>query len=127
MPVPRCVRCGHRFLLGNERDDGLLSDELARLASPEIGASLARIRILSPREAEIFLLLGAGNDNRSIARHLDISERTVKRHVTAILAKIGVTSRLQAGLAAFIAQYWQLGCASERPADDPKVAWTKVP
>lgn len=47
-----------------------------------------------------FELLGLGCDNRSIARTLAISEGTAKRHVTAILEKLGLQSRLQAGLAA---------------------------
>ena len=47
-------------------------------------------------------LLGLGYDNRSLARELKVSERTAKRHVTAILAKLGLESRLQAGLAAML-------------------------
>jgi DNA-binding NarL/FixJ family response regulator len=43
-------------------------------------------------------MLGTGYDNRSIAHQLDISERTVKRHITAILLKLDLESRLQAGL-----------------------------
>jgi DNA-binding CsgD family transcriptional regulator len=57
---------------------------------------------LSPRERVAFEMLGLGYDNRSMARALQISERTVKRHVTAILAKLRLESRLQAGLAALI-------------------------
>jgi DNA-binding CsgD family transcriptional regulator len=57
---------------------------------------------LTAREAAVFELLGLGHDNRSIARILGISERTAKRHVTAILVKLRLESRLQAGLAAMI-------------------------
>jgi DNA-binding NarL/FixJ family response regulator len=38
--------------------------------------------------------------NKRIARALDISEITVKAHVTAIFRKLGVTNRVQAGLEA---------------------------
>jgi DNA-binding NarL/FixJ family response regulator len=57
---------------------------------------------LSARERATFELLGLGYDNRSLAQALQISERTVKRHITAILAKLGLESRLQAGLAALL-------------------------
>ncbi|GLW22272.1 hypothetical protein Mame01_23150 [Microbispora amethystogenes] len=57
---------------------------------------------LTAREASVFELLGLGYDNRSIARMLSISERTAKRHITAILAKLRLESRLQAGLTAML-------------------------
>jgi DNA-binding CsgD family transcriptional regulator len=55
-------------------------------------------RSLTPREQTVLRLLGSGYGNRAIARELEISERTVKRYITAILAKLGLRSRLQAGL-----------------------------
>jgi DNA-binding NarL/FixJ family response regulator len=67
-----------------------------------IAAALQLIPALTPRERTTFELLGLGYDNRSIARVLEISERTAKRHVTAILSKLKLESRLQAGLAALI-------------------------
>jgi LuxR family maltose regulon positive regulatory protein len=51
---------------------------------------------LTPREAEVLQLIVQGAGNREIAAALVISERTVKSHVTKILAKLGVTSRTQA-------------------------------
>jgi DNA-binding CsgD family transcriptional regulator len=68
-----------------------------------IAAALLRIPDLSPRERTILQLLGFGYDNRSLARVLMLSERTVKRHITAILHKLRLESRLQAGLAALLA------------------------
>lgn len=65
-----------------------------------IAAALPLARNLTPRERAVFQLLGFGYDNRSIARACTISERTVKRYVTAILAKLKLESRLQAGLTA---------------------------
>jgi DNA-binding NarL/FixJ family response regulator len=67
---------------------------------------------LTAREHEIFLMLGDGLDNGSISSMLAISQRTVKFHITSILRKLEVESRLQAGLAA--AEY-------SRSADFPKV------
>lgn len=47
------------------------------------------------REHEIARYVADGWPNRLIARELDISEWTVKRHVTHVLAKCGVLSRTQ--------------------------------
>jgi DNA-binding CsgD family transcriptional regulator len=73
----------------------------AALPQP-IADALLLAGALSPRERCAFELLGLGYDNRSIARELQISERTTKRHVTAILKKLKLESRLQAGLTAVI-------------------------
>lgn len=62
----------------------------------------ASVRDLTPRELEIFVLLGAGLSNHHISRISGISERTVKSHVGNILAKLNMESRLQAGLAALV-------------------------
>jgi DNA-binding NarL/FixJ family response regulator len=68
-----------------------------------ISAALRRVRELTPRERATFQLLGLGYDNRTISKTLEISERTAKRHVTAILRKLRLESRLQAGLTALAA------------------------
>jgi DNA-binding NarL/FixJ family response regulator len=67
-----------------------------------IAVDLSLSRTLTPRERAVFNLLGSGYSNRSIAHELEISEGTVKRHVTAILAKLRLESRLQAGLTALL-------------------------
>lgn len=55
---------------------------------------------LTGRESEVLDCLGEGLSNVRIARRLGISETTVKTHVSHVLAKLGVESRLQAALAA---------------------------
>jgi DNA-binding NarL/FixJ family response regulator len=55
---------------------------------------------LSPREVEVLSLIAAGRDNPDIAKELFISQSTVKRHVEAILGKLGVENRVQAAVAA---------------------------
>ncbi len=67
-----------------------------------MAAALTRTHLLTPQEKLVHFLLGQGHDNRSLARELSVSERTVKRHVSAILDKLGLESRLQAGLAALL-------------------------
>jgi DNA-binding NarL/FixJ family response regulator len=58
------------------------------------------IGALTSREHEVFALLADGQSNREIARTLRVSEKTVKTHVSAVLAKLGVADRTQAALLA---------------------------
>jgi DNA-binding NarL/FixJ family response regulator len=53
---------------------------------------------ISARGVEVLGLVGAGLPNREIARRLEITERTVKGHLTSIFRQIGVTDRTQAAL-----------------------------
>jgi DNA-binding NarL/FixJ family response regulator len=54
--------------------------------------------VLTDREREVLELVHEGHPNKSIARRLQISERTVKAHVTHIFQRIGVNDRTQAAL-----------------------------
>lgn len=53
---------------------------------------------LSARELEVLALVAEGLPNKLIARRLEISEKTVKAHLTRVFAQIGVTDRTQAAL-----------------------------
>jgi DNA-binding NarL/FixJ family response regulator len=53
---------------------------------------------LTEREREVLSLLAAGMQNKQIARRLDISEKTVKAHLTSVFRRIGVADRMQAAL-----------------------------
>ncbi len=53
---------------------------------------------LSAREREVLLLLAQGLPNKLIARRLEISEKTVKTHLTRVFRVLGVTDRTQAAL-----------------------------
>ena len=53
---------------------------------------------LTVRERGVLRLLARGSSNRVIARNLDISEKTVKNHLSSIYFKIGATDRTQAAL-----------------------------
>jgi len=53
---------------------------------------------LTEREREVLALVGAGLPNKLIARRLEISEKTVKTHLTSVYRRIGVDSRTEAAL-----------------------------
>ncbi|WP_329073060.1 response regulator transcription factor [Streptomyces sp. NBC_01429] len=55
---------------------------------------------LSPREREILDLIGEGLTNRQIGERLYLSEKTVKNHISRLLAKMGVERRIQAAVLA---------------------------
>ncbi|WP_041138692.1 helix-turn-helix domain-containing protein [Beduini massiliensis] len=54
--------------------------------------------ILTKREKEIFELLINHYTTRDIAKKLEISEKTVRNHISNVIQKLGVTSRIQAVL-----------------------------
>lgn len=77
----------------------VLSPLLAgRLVNPRPVAALADAPVepLTTRELEVLELLSQGLSNKLIARQLNISEHTVKFHVSSLFAKLNVTSRTEA-------------------------------
>ncbi|MBO8185072.1 response regulator [Streptomyces spirodelae] len=59
---------------------------------------------LSDREREILTLIGEGLTNRQIGQRLFLAEKTVKNHISRLLAKLGVERRIQAAVIATQAQ-----------------------
>jgi DNA-binding NarL/FixJ family response regulator len=55
---------------------------------------------LSAREIEVLTHVARGSSNKQIARHLHISEATVKSHLIHIFSKLGVTDRTAAVMVA---------------------------
>ena len=94
--------------------------QVALSSTPEhIFRGLENIGRLSDRESAVFERLGLGCNNRGIAQQLTLSERTVKRHVSAALRKLGVESRLQAGLVAQLARLLQYASKGDYPLQPP--------
>jgi DNA-binding NarL/FixJ family response regulator len=74
---------------------------LAPRAAKEVLSARAEERTqpeLSAREMEVLELVARGLPNKLIARELQISEKTVKAHLTQVFQRIGVTDRTQAAL-----------------------------
>lgn len=70
-----------------------------RAARQLLGARAGSAQMqLTSRESEVLRLVKDGLANKQIARRLEISERTVKAHLTSAFARIGVSDRTQAAL-----------------------------
>jgi DNA-binding NarL/FixJ family response regulator len=60
----------------------------------------AELATLTPREHEVLASLGGGRSNVEIGAQLGVTEATAKTHVSRILAKLGLRSRVQAAVLA---------------------------
>jgi DNA-binding NarL/FixJ family response regulator len=87
--------------VGRKTVSGLLA-ELTSLSEShqKDSRSLSEVYLkhLTPRELQIARLVGQGACNKEISSKLDISERTVKAHLTAIFQKLQISDRLRLGL-----------------------------
>jgi len=101
----------------DDRDTAALELDLARAVFERLGAApdLAALAPgsretpagLSPRELEVLRLVAAGKTNKTIARELCLSEKTIDRHVSNIFVKTNVASR--AAATAFAYQHGLMG------------------
>jgi DNA-binding NarL/FixJ family response regulator len=66
----------------------------------ETAELIRRLASLTPQQVRVLMMLSEGKLNKQIAYELDVSEATVKAHVSAILTKLDVDSRTQAVIAA---------------------------
>ncbi|MBQ0828154.1 response regulator [Streptomyces tagetis] len=74
--------------------------EFAARPAPGPAADPAVLRELTRREREVLSCLGEGLSNAAIGGRLDMAEATVKTHVSRLLAKLGLRSRVQAAVLA---------------------------
>ena len=72
--------------------------DAADTGSEQIDA--AALESLTPREKDVLRALGSGSSNAQIAEQLVVALPTVKTHVSSILSKLGLSSRVQAALVA---------------------------
>ena len=86
------------------RGDGLISPAVTRRLiarfARAVPAEAADLSQLTRREREVFAALGRGAANAEIAAELGMAEATVKTHVSRVLAKLGLRSRVHAAIRA---------------------------
>jgi DNA-binding NarL/FixJ family response regulator len=88
------------------RGDGVLAPEITRRVLSRLGPPRNRrtappgLDSLTPREIDVLTCLGRGLSNAEIGAVLVITEATTKTHVSRVLTKLGLRSRVQAAIAA---------------------------
>jgi len=87
------------------RGEGIVAPAVTRRLISAFAATPATVSppsldTLTPREHDVLACLGAGLSNLEIAERLAITEATAKTHVSRILAKLGLRSRVQAAILA---------------------------
>lgn len=102
-PPERIIDAVHAVARGN----ALISPEVTRrlldrfVSSAPARADDPALATLTGRERDVLLGIAAGRSNADIAAHLFLEESTVKSHVGRMLAKLGLTSRVQAVIFAY--------------------------
>jgi NarL family two-component system response regulator LiaR len=110
--ISRAIKAGSNgYLLKNMQSDELcrtikaassgpilLSSDAAQLLINQSHTITGSTDALTERETEVLRLVAEGKANKEIAHHLQLSEGTIKTHVSIILAKLGLQSRTQAAL-----------------------------
>ena len=79
-------------------DGQALSGALRTLLERQTGREGQVLASLTAREREVLRLVSQGRSNRQIAARLNITQATVRTHVSHILAKLGVSDRVQAAV-----------------------------
>jgi two-component system, NarL family, nitrate/nitrite response regulator NarL len=78
----------------------VLAGEIFVPQAPNLNKAMPQPTGLTLRQLEVIEMLGRGFSNKEIARALDVAERTVKAHVSAVFEALNVRNRTQAVLAA---------------------------
>ncbi|HWV84638.1 MAG TPA: response regulator transcription factor [Capillimicrobium sp.] len=103
------------------RGDALISPEVTRrllgqfVANAPARAGDPRLDELTPREHDVLMQIAAGRSNAEIAARLHLEESTVKGHVRRVLAKLDLTSRVQAVIFAY-----ETGLVAPGGSSDPR-------
>lgn len=98
-PLETIAEAISQVLQGEEWLPEDISDSMDELPEEDYNFAAA-IASLTPQQFRVLTMLTEGLLNKQIAYELNVSEATIKAHVTAILRKLGVHSRTQAVIAA---------------------------
>lgn len=124
--APACVqvRTRHRGwvhlhasrLEGADAADGSVAVVMTQAQAPDLMPLFALGYRLTPREQDVLRFLARGMSTAEITRQLDISHYTVRDHVKALFAKVGVRSRAELVARIFARHYFErLEADVERP------------
>ncbi|MFI6484902.1 response regulator [Nonomuraea sp. NPDC050663] len=85
------------------RGEGLISPSVTRrlitaFAQQPVRRQPEQLEALTPREREVLACVARGLSNAEIAKELDMAEATTKTHVSRVLNKLGLKSRVQAAI-----------------------------
>jgi DNA-binding NarL/FixJ family response regulator len=100
--------------------DGLLESKICPSEAPSRQTPMTSdpLSALTPRERAVLTELAEGLTNRQIARRLFIAEKTVSVHVSRILAKLGLQTRVQASALMYRIQQAQRDLSDNSSADE---------
>jgi DNA-binding NarL/FixJ family response regulator len=97
----KCIRSAHAGQVwANSRELGYLLEALGE-AMPIRWSETSNFSLLSRREQDVVRCVADGLSNREIARHLKLTEHTVKNYLFRVFNKLGVSSRVELVLYAF--------------------------
>jgi DNA-binding NarL/FixJ family response regulator len=112
--IRHCLDCGASGFIPKSQPVERIREAIRRIMNGEIWLPadidlsqpvgearqlVSRLSTLTPQQVRVLMMLGEGLLNKQIAFKLNVSEATVKAHVSAILQKLGVDSRTQAVIA----------------------------
>jgi DNA-binding NarL/FixJ family response regulator len=97
-PLPMLMNAVDSVLSGDSWLPEHLKDELNRPANAASQDFASKLEQLTPQQFKVLTCIADGLLNKQIAYELDVQETTIKQHVSAILRKLGVINRTQAGV-----------------------------
>ena len=98
MPLAELQQAIHTVLAGDTWLPAHLTDAVRAETPTGAHDFAARLELLTPQQYRVLECLADGLLNKQIAYELNVQETTIKQHVSAILRKLEVTNRTQAGI-----------------------------
>ena len=97
-PLPQIADAVNKVLDGEQWLPGNINDAISQLENKQDKAFADKMAQLTPHQFKVLKMMADGLLNKQIAYELDISESTVKQHVSAVLRKLEVINRTKAGV-----------------------------
>ncbi len=97
-PLPQIADAVNQVLDGEQWLPGNINDAISQLENQQDKAFADKLAQLTPHQFKVLKMMADGLLNKQIAYELDISESTVKQHVSAVLRKLEVINRTKAGV-----------------------------